>query len=772
MPRSSRLSQSTFATFHQGSVASSHCIADDVDDLMCECLERLSKVGKAVKPADLRQYLPDTNAIGVQGQRFVLVELIKFNMEFAAKEKATVCLDEYYEPLSDLISTRTSPLDLVMEEIQLRRESGQAVEAESYRDRFPQFARLLEPLLGPLLGPLSCSHSSDSPGQRSERASRPRKASPSYLPELLPEGCRIDDFEIIQTLGSGAFAYVYLARQLSMSRLVALKVSLGSGAESKALAQFDHPNIVRVFDQRVLTSPPAHLLYMQFHPGGTLAEVVTKVREQGTLATSGKSLIECVDTKLLASAQIVPEHATVRAWLSIADWPKVVAWIGVQLARSLQVAHDNGVLHCDVKPANVLLSAEAVPQLADFNVSMTDDSTTDAGRKSIGGSIGYMAPEHLHAITGNWIAQAPRIAERADLYSLGVLLWELWQGKRPFDCSTEADSWTSMVHDQLQSRDRKLIEPVRDGTASQRVLEAVLRSALSSDPNARPISGSEMAGSLRLAVHPEAAKLFDPDKGTWAHLFSRLSPWYVAIILILVPNMLAGFLNFKYNSQEIEMNELAKLAHLEISDWVNFIAFPIGAILVVVFTAAIVRALKNAETGKPMDSVDLTSCLQFGYRAALIDGGLWLIAGIVFPLALFFRLEEFTLNQASHFFISSLMCGGIAMVYPFFTITLLCTRIYYPKIVRPNMEDKHFSENAERIIKYCESFILIAGLIPLLGAMLLLSTNSDSRGFLMIAIVAAMIAACGAFFAYRQIVHTWSRLADVLSTSTNQVPGG
>ncbi len=94
----------------------------------------------------------------------------------------------------------------------------------------------------------------------------------------LKSGEKVDDFELLTLLGKGAFAQVFLARQVSLERLVALKISSVRGNEPKTLAQLDHPHIVRVFDQRQNREPSVHLLYMEVVPGGTLLEVIERVR--------------------------------------------------------------------------------------------------------------------------------------------------------------------------------------------------------------------------------------------------------------------------------------------------------------------------------------------------------------------------------------------------------------------------------------------------------------------------------------------------------------
>jgi len=226
-------------------------------------------------------------------------------MALAAEHSTPQRIEVYVEAFNDLLPANSVPLDLVMEEIQLRKERGETPSRDEYANRFPRFESMFVDL-----------------ADAKEVTSAVKKLG---RPPDLETGGQIDDFLIVQKLGQGAFAHVYLARQLSMHRLVALKVSRGKDDEPQALAQFDHPNIVRVYDQRHVTDQQVHLLYMQFHPGGTLSEVVKAVRNSKA-DRRGLVLLETIDRNLLHAAQIAPDRSSVRQWLMTAEWPTVVAW--------------------------------------------------------------------------------------------------------------------------------------------------------------------------------------------------------------------------------------------------------------------------------------------------------------------------------------------------------------------------------------------------------------------------------------------------------------
>ncbi len=729
-------------------IDSHDCRDDDIDAVIQACLEKLVQRASVQQPAELRNLLPDVES---DLRHFVLVELIKLDMAMAADAGTLHGIEHYVDAMPDLLSMETVPLDLLMEEIQLRKDFGETPSHDEYLLRFPQYEALLDQML--------------------TRIEATRSVAKCGLPPEIPVGRQVDDFLILAKLGQGAIAHVYLARQISMHRLVALKVSHGSGDESQALAQFDHPNIVRVFDQRTVADQALHLLYMQYHPGGTLADVVQLVRHCDRSQRCSQLLLDSVDQNLLRAAQVVPDRSAVRQWIETAPWPTVVAWMGMQVAKALDEAHACGVLHRDVKPANVLLSAECIPQLADFNVSFAGAAGRAGAAASFGGSIAYMAPEHLRAISSKLLDEPEKVQEPADLYSLAVTLWELWQGERPFACDEIAGSWSDAVSIQLAARAKPLKGPQRSETASERVLEKVLRKALSLDPKDRFVDGAEMAGRLRLSLHPETATLFDPPEKSVAMTLSKWSPWIVTCVILLLPNMIGGCLNFQYNFHHVMTTPETKEG-LRIVSWiVNLTFFPFAAGIAIWYARRIVRAVDSVRRGARVDPSDLSETLELGHRAALIGGTLWLIAGVLFPLVLSWIFPDFSMTQAVHLFMSSLICGGVAMIYPYFGMALMATLVFYPRCLSGTMQDPQFDQRSDQILYRSEWYLLIAAIIPLLGAALLVTTEGASQLFTLTALAAGIVGLLASFFAYRFIVNTWKQMDAVLSKRTSMVPG-
>ena len=220
---------------------------------------------------------------------------------------------------------------------------------------------------------------------------RPR--SPSRRP-----GETIAGFHLVEELGRGAFARVFLARERQLAdRPVALKVARTGSREPQTLARLQHTHIVPVHSYRTDPATGLHLLCMPYFGRVTLARVLAdpKVR----VARIGADLVAALDR--LGPPEPPPAGRSAgRAALSRRSFAQAIAWWGARMAEALEHAHDRGVLHRDVKPSNVLVTADGMPMLLDFNLArevvLVDG---EADRAAVpGGTLDYMAPEHLEAL--------------------------------------------------------------------------------------------------------------------------------------------------------------------------------------------------------------------------------------------------------------------------------------------------------------------------------------------------------------------------------------
>src|SRR5919201_435868 len=270
----------------------------------------------------------------------------------------------------------------------------------------------------------------------------------------LGSGERFGDFEILGRAGEGGMGVVYMARQLSLGgRRVALKVispEIAGAAdfrarfehESRIAASIDHPHVISIYAAGEHDGHP--YIAMQWVEGKTLYEE-------------------------LAHGPLAPTRAVTAI---------------SQIAGALDVAHTAGLVHRDVKPANILLRSiggRDHAYLTDFGIAKrTHVEATNLTRTgNIVGTIGYMAPEQIQGQRGDG---------RSDIYSLGCVLYECLTGKRPFERENEMATLWAHVHDPRPSP-----SAVKPGLP--RGLDAVVARALAIDPGERYQTGGELAAA-------------------------------------------------------------------------------------------------------------------------------------------------------------------------------------------------------------------------------------------------------------------------------------
>ncbi|MCV7171836.1 serine/threonine protein kinase [Mycobacterium manitobense] len=544
-------------------------------------------------------------------------------------------------------------------------------------------------------------------------------------------GQRLDDFDLLIELGSGAFARVFLARQLSLQRLVAVKISENLGHEPQTLAQLDHDYIVRVFDQRILPDRDWRLLYMQYLPGGTLLDLVEAVHRAGRPPDSGQALIDAVDSALESRGEIRPTESATRAELADLTWPETVAWLGKRLAEAVHYATSRGVLHRDIKLANVLLAPDCTPKLADFNISFARNVTGASPFDYFGGSLSYMSPEQLMACRPGHTQDAADLDTRSDNFSLAVVLWELLTGVKPFDDSTaqaaRADSGgsigdTTALELMLTARAQGVSASALAALPADcpAALRRVLLKALSSDRDQRWASGAEFAEQLQLCLDPHARDLVDPPAQSWR---LRLRPYFlpIATLAILIPNVLASAYNIGHNQLLIvsQLSEHAQARFMVVTTLVNLIFFPLGGAVLIYWFRYVIWVPRRLRRGPPPPAEALArarhDCLVAGDRVVFVVFGLWFLSALAFPFTMQFAAGGIPGRSAIHFFGSVTVCGAIAIAYPFFLVTFYVVRSVYPELVAHGQTDPREAEQLRALSRRLPRYLAVAASVPLLG---------------------------------------------------------
>lgn len=318
----------------------------------------------------------------------------------------------------------------------------------------------------------------------------------------------IPGYELLGELGRGGMGIVYEAVQIGLNRRVAVKILYshsGVGpleidrfrSEAIAIARLQHPNVVRVYE----TGTHEQTLYIVF-------ELVTG----GTLA-------------MWSQREVVQPVSAVQMLINI--------------AAGVQAAHEAGIIHRDLKPSNILLTpAEKIPKISDFGLAkILDESLTQTFSGIIAGTPTYMAPEQT---LGN-VAITPS----ADIYSLGVVLYELLTGRPPFTGLNIVDAFEQVRHHEPVSIRRLQPKIARD-------LETICLKCLQKDPKSRYRTVAELSDDLQRFLDQRPINARPPGVvGKTVKLIKRF-PWYAGLIMMLSVSILIGLTGVMYQYFQTE----------------------------------------------------------------------------------------------------------------------------------------------------------------------------------------------------------------------------
>jgi len=456
-----------------------------------------------------------------------------------------------------------------------RLTGGERPEIEDYVERYPEIAEQIRAAFPALQVVGDSRAGSELPRVDSDLAGRKT----------------LGDFRILHELGRGGMGVVYEAEQLSMGRRVALKVlPFAALAQDKSLQRFrnevraagalNHPNIVPIHS--VGEERGVHFFAMQLIRGQTMAEVITQLVR---LQNSGQPLQDTSISQTLSVTGVLDfggsaneptqEFSTVKDDdLDVVSTPSTdtrretkaristegqtdsrptfvrsAVRLGVQAAEALQHAHDEGVLHRDIKPGNLMLDAQGQLFITDFGLARieTDVGVTMTG--DIVGTLRYMSPEQA-------LAKRIVIDHRSDIYSLGVTLYELLTLRPPFDGEHRQELLKQIAFEDPP-------KPCQISRSIPRELETVILKAIEKNPDERYSTAAELSEDLQAFLEDRPIKAKPPT------LFQRTAKWsrrhkplVWSASLSIVFLMVAGLILLAISNQVVTKERNQKAAAL------------------------------------------------------------------------------------------------------------------------------------------------------------------------------------------------------------------
>lgn len=369
-------------------------------------------------------------------------------------------------------------LGLACEEYFRRIESGEPVDRAEFFREFPDYQQSVARLL-------AVHDYLNQHGLLPDRAAEI---------ECWPEpGETVAGYQLLEGLGLGAFSRVFLASEpAAADRRIAVKVSKEGAAEAKILGKLSHPNIVPVYTVRQDEQRGWTLICMPYKGQAALDDVIGQLFcSDQQLPRSSKELLDAIETvnRFGEPVESMPPDPLLQKFSYVEASVHLVA----QLADALAYTHAKGICHRDLKPSNVLMAPDGRPMLLDFNLSQ-DRSAVE---RRLGGTLPYMAPEQLEATVLEPSPGPAVIDPRSDLFSLGVIAYELLCGEWPYGpilSELAPDEFAT----ELQERQRRGPQPLceRNPDVDPQLSDLIQR-CLAFDEDARPQTAQALATELR-----------------------------------------------------------------------------------------------------------------------------------------------------------------------------------------------------------------------------------------------------------------------------------
>lgn len=491
--------------------------------------------------------------------------------------------------------------ELLVLELELRQTGGESVEAEEYHKRFPDFTREVDAALGgaktsraePAVAlSSSCADPLSTPVHtpplgRQIPATIVASSSEVPNPDAPPGGPigEFGDYELLEEIARGGMGVVYKARQKSLKRLVALKMILSGEfaspaererfhLEAELAANLDHPQIVPIYE--VGEHQGRHYFTMKLVDGVSLARRTSRFYDDP-----------------LAAARLI---ATV--------------------ARAVDHAHRQGFLHCDLKPANILLDAHDHPHVTDFGLArrVADDSRLTVSG-AIMGTPSYMAPEQASG-------ERRELTPAADVYGLGAILYELLTDGPPFRAPTVMETVVLVLE-----REPPPPSQLRAGIPPE--LEKICLRCLEKSPRDRYGSAAELAEDLERYLRGEDVE----GNGLWQNLrrWTRREPELVSRLGGLT--IMAALTQFNYHNTDRPSLSVHSMVMATLALW---------AVASIAYQSLLRRGFRTDTVRLIWAATDITlltallkileavqTSLLVGYPLLIAASGLWFHARLV-----------------------------------------------------------------------------------------------------------------------------------------------
>jgi serine/threonine protein kinase/Flp pilus assembly protein TadD len=455
--------------------------------------------------------------------------------------------------MNDLPATKAPSVESLVgriaDEFIERLHRGEQPDVEEYARRHPELADVLRQALAALeaLEPQSATARGPEPG--------PADGPPAD--DLL--GQPLGDFRLLREVGRGGMGVVFEAEQLSLGRRVALKVLPLAATldprqlqrfqnEARAAAGLHHTNIVPVY--AVGSERGVHYYAMQFIDGQTLATLIAQrcqaPRTEAQPTAPHLPGAPAADTAERAAASTERPAGDAAHFRRVADW-------GVQAAEALDHAHQMGIVHRDVKPANLLVDAAGRLWVTDFGLAQVQSETRVTMTGDLVGTLRYMSPEQA-------LARRVVIDHRTDVYSLGATLYELLTMRPAFDGADRQELLRQIAFEEP-------LTPRRLNRAIPAELETVVLKAMEKNPTERYGTARELADDLERFLKDEPIRARRPP------LLVRLRKWgrrhrpvvasLAAVALTLLAVAAAWALAYQRRLTETERGVTAALLQAE-----------------------------------------------------------------------------------------------------------------------------------------------------------------------------------------------------------------